>query len=84
MPSGEVPLVSTVLMTVALAKIAKCTEIVVFTPSNSENKVAVGILAALHLLGVEEVYRVGGVQAIGAMAYRHDHDSGGGQSFWSG
>ncbi len=68
-PGGEVPLVSTVLMTVTLAKIAGCPEIVVFTPSNANGKVAPGLLAALHLLEVEEVYRVGGVQAIGAMAY---------------
>jgi histidinol dehydrogenase len=56
-------------MTVALAKIAGCPEIAVFTPSNTDGKVAVGILAALQFLGVEEVYRVGGVQAIGAMAF---------------
>lgn len=68
-PGGEVPLVSTVLMTVTLAKIAQCPEIAVFTPSNANGKVAAGVLAALHLLGVEEVYRIGGVQAIGAMAY---------------
>jgi histidinol dehydrogenase len=68
-PGGEVPLVSTVLMTVVLAKIAGCPEIAVFTPSNADGKVAVGMLAALHLLGVTEVYRVGGVQAIGAMAF---------------
>jgi histidinol dehydrogenase len=68
-PGGEVPLVSTVLMTVALAKIAGCPEIAVFTPSNADNKVADGMLAALQFLGVEEVYRVGGVQAIGAMAF---------------
>jgi len=68
-PGGEVPLVSTVLMTVTLAKIAGCPEIAVFTPSDAEGKVADGLLAALHLLGVEEVYRFGGVQAIGAMAY---------------
>ena len=68
-PGGEVPLVSTVLMTVTLAKIAGCPEVAVFTPSNAEGKVAVGLLAALHLLGVEEVYRFGGVQAIGAMAF---------------
>ena len=68
-PGGEVPLVSTVLMTVTLAKIAGCPEVVVFTPSNSDGKIADGMLAALHLSGVEEVYRVGGVQAIGAMAY---------------
>jgi histidinol dehydrogenase len=68
-PGGEVPLVSTVLMTVTLAKIAGCPEIAVFTPSNAEGKVADGLLAALHLLGVEEVYRFGGVQAVGAMAF---------------
>jgi histidinol dehydrogenase len=68
-PGGDVPLVSTVLMTVSLAKIAGCPEVAVFTPSNADGKVADGVLAALHLLGVEEVYRVGGVQAIGAMAF---------------
>jgi histidinol dehydrogenase len=68
-PGGQVPLVSTVLMTVTLAKIAGCPEVVVFTPSNADGKIADGLLAALHLLGVEEVYRVGGVQAIGAMTY---------------
>lgn len=68
-PGGEVPLVSTVLMTVTLAKIAGCPEIVAFTPSNVNGKVAPALLAALHLLEVEEVYRVGGVQAIGAMAF---------------
>ncbi len=68
-PGGEVPLVSTVLMTATLAKIARCPEIAVFTPSNAEGKVADGVLAALHLVGIEEVYRIGGVQAIGAMAF---------------
>ncbi|MDB6126640.1 MAG: histidinol dehydrogenase [Verrucomicrobia bacterium] len=68
-PGGQVPLVSTVLMTATLAKIAGCPEIAVFTPSNSSGKVADGLLAALHLVGVEEVYKLGGVHAIGAMAY---------------
>ncbi len=68
-PGGEVPLVSTVLMTVALAKIAGCPEIAVFTPSNSQGRIADGLLAALALVGVTEVYRIGGVQAVGAMAY---------------
>lgn len=68
-PGGQVPLVSTVLMTVTLAKIAGCPEVVVFTPSNAEGRIADGLLAALNLLGVTEVYRVGGVQAIGAMAF---------------
>ncbi|MBI4622634.1 MAG: histidinol dehydrogenase [Verrucomicrobia bacterium] len=68
-PGGEVPLVSTALMTVSLAKIAGCPEIAVCTPSNSGGKVAAGMLAALHVLGVGEVYCIGGVQAVGAMAY---------------
>lgn len=68
-PGGEVPLVSTVLMTATLAKIAGCPEIAVFTPSNANGKVAPALLAALHLLEIDEVYRVGGVQAIGAMAF---------------
>jgi histidinol dehydrogenase len=72
-PGGQVPLVSTVLMTAALAKIAGCPEIAVFTPSDSSGRVAPGLLAALSMVGVEEVYRVGGVQAIGAMAYGTAH-----------
>ncbi|HYD84421.1 MAG TPA: histidinol dehydrogenase, partial [Opitutus sp.] len=48
-PGGQVPLVSTVLMTVALAKIAGCPEVAVFTPSNASGKIADGLLAALHL-----------------------------------
>jgi len=68
-PGGEVPLVSTVLMTATLARIAGCPEIAVFTPSSPDGKVAPGLLAALDLLGITEVYRVGGVQAVGAMAY---------------
>ncbi|MEO5958858.1 MAG: histidinol dehydrogenase [Opitutaceae bacterium] len=68
-PGGEVPLVSTVLMTVTLAKIAGCPEIAVCTPSNADGKVARGMLAALHGLGVQEVYRIGGVQAVGAMTF---------------
>lgn len=68
-PGGQVPLVSTVLMTATLATIAGCPEIAVFTPSDTRGKVADGLLAALQLIGISEVYRVGGVQAIGAMAY---------------
>ena len=68
-PGGEVPLVSTVLMTATLAKIAGCPEIAVFTPSNPQGRISDGLLAALDLVGVEEVYRIGGVQAVGAMAF---------------
>lgn len=68
-PGGQVPLVSTVLMTATLAKIAGCPEIVAYTPSNAEGRIADGLLAALDYVGIKEIYRIGGVQAIGAMAY---------------
>jgi histidinol dehydrogenase len=68
-PGGEVPLVSSVLMTATLAKIAGCPGIAVCTPSGADGRIAPEMLAALHIVGIEEVYRIGGVQAIGAMAY---------------
>jgi histidinol dehydrogenase len=68
-PGGRVPLVSTVIMTSVLARVAKVPQIAVFTPCGPDGSVAPGILAALSLAGVKEVYRVGGVQAIGAMAF---------------
>ena len=68
-PGGQVPLVSTVLMTVLLAQIAKCPEIAVFTPSGPDGQVAPAMLGALHMIGVTEVYRIGGVQAVAAMAF---------------
>ena len=68
-PGGEVPLVSTVLMTATLAKLAGCPEIAVFTPSNPSGKVADATLAALDLVGIDEIYCVGGVQAIAAAAF---------------
>lgn len=68
-PGGQVPLVSTVLMTATLARIAGCGEIAAFTPSGADGRVAPDLLAALELVGVREIYRVGGVQAIGAMAF---------------
>lgn len=67
-PGGKVPLVSTVIMTATLARAAGVPEIAVFTPSNAAGEVAPEILAALDLVGVEEVYRVGGVQGVAAMA----------------
>jgi len=68
-PGGNVPLVSTVVMTAVLAKLVKCPEIVVCTPPAPDGSVAPGMLAALSIVGIEEAYRVGGVQAIGAMAF---------------
>lgn len=68
-PGGNAPLVSTVVMTAVLAKLVGCPQIAVCTPPDSNGNVAPGTLAALSLIGVNEVYRVGGIQAIGAMAY---------------
>jgi histidinol dehydrogenase len=68
-PGGNVPLVSTVVMTAVLAKLVKCPQIAVCTPPQKDGNIAPGMLAALSLVGIEEVYKVGGVQAIGAMAY---------------
>ncbi len=68
-PGGQVPLVSTVLMTAVLARLAGCPEIAVCTPAPASGRIADGLLAALELVGITEIYRVGGVQAIGALAY---------------
>lgn len=68
-PGGEVPLVSTVLMTATLARIAGCPQIAAFTPAKGEGGIAPAILGALAVAGVTEIYRIGGVHAIGAMAY---------------
>lgn len=68
-PGGNVPLVSTVIMTAVLAKLVKCPEIAVCTPPDADGNIAPGMLAALSMIGIQEVYKVGGVQAIGAMAY---------------
>ncbi len=68
-PGGQVPLVSTVIMTVTLAQVAGVPEIAEFTPCDRAGRVSDRLLAALHLCGVTEVYRVGGVYGVGAMAY---------------
>ena len=68
-PGGNVPLVSTVIMTVTLAQVAEVPEIAVVTPPNSEGMVAPQLLGALRLLEVSEVYSVGGAQAIAALAH---------------
>lgn len=68
-PGGAAPLVSTVLMTVTLAKVAGVPEIVVCTPCAPNRRINPAILHALEVAGATEVYRVGGIQAIGLMAY---------------
>ena len=68
-PGGTAPLFSTVLMLATPAKIAGCREIVLCTPPNREGKVNPAILVAARVAGVSKIFKVGGVQAIGAMAY---------------
>jgi histidinol dehydrogenase len=68
-PSNLAPLVSTVLMTVLPAKVAGVPEVVLVTSPREDGSVTPGILAAAALAGVDEVYRVGGPAAIGALAY---------------
>ncbi len=68
-PGGTAPLVSTSLMTVAIAAAAGVPEIVVCTPCGKDGSVNPNLLAALKLAGATEIYRVGGSQAIAAMAY---------------
>lgn len=68
-PGGTAPLFSTVLMLATPAKIAGCREIVLCTPPNREGRVNPAILAAARIAGVSCIFKAGGVQAIGAMAY---------------
>lgn len=68
-PGGTAPLFSTVLMLATPAKIAGCREIVLCTPPNREGKVNPAILVAARVAGVSKIFKAGGVQAIGAMAY---------------
>ncbi|MBO6190880.1 MAG: histidinol dehydrogenase [Prevotella sp.] len=68
-PGGTAPLFSTVLMLATPAKIAGCGEIVLCTPPNREGKVNPAILMAARIAGVSKIFKAGGVQAIGAMAY---------------
>ena len=68
-PGGTAPLFSTVLMLATPAKIAGCRDIVLCTPPNPQGKVHPAILVAARIAGVSAIYKAGGIQAIGAMAY---------------
>lgn len=68
-PGGTAPLFSTVLMLGTPAKLAGCKEIILCTPSDQNGKVNPAILYAAQLVGVTQIFKIGGVQAIGAMAY---------------
>lgn len=66
-PGGHAPLVSTVVMTATLAILAGCPEICVCTPPSKDGSINPHILAALSIVGVKEIYKLGGAQAIAAM-----------------
>ena len=68
-PGGTAPLVSTCLMTITLARVAGCREIVVCTPCGADGQINPGLLFAARSAGATEVYRLGGAQAIAAMAF---------------
>ncbi|MBK6832759.1 MAG: histidinol dehydrogenase [Bacteroidetes bacterium] len=68
-PGGTAPLFSTILMLGVPAKLAGCEEIILCTPPDSNGNVNPAILYAAQLIGITKVFKVGGVQAIGAMAY---------------
>src|ERR1700722_20147297 len=67
-PGGTAPLVSTALMTIVLARVAGCPEIVVCTPPDKSGGVNSALLFAARAAGATEVYRAGGAQAIAALA----------------
>lgn len=71
-PGGTASYPSTVLMNAIPAKLAKVGEIIMATPPNEDGKIANEILAAAHLAGVDRIYKVGGAQAVAALAYGTD------------
>lgn len=68
-PGGRAAYPSTVLMTVIPARVARVPQVVLATPPRADGSVPTAILAAAHIAGVDAVYRVGGAQAIAALAY---------------
>ena len=68
-PGGTAAYPSTVLMDSIPAKIAGCKQVMIVTPPDSEGKINPSILAAAHVAGVDKIFKVGGAQAIAALAY---------------
>ena len=68
-PGGKAAYPSSTLMNIVPALVAGCERIVMVTPPNSEGKVNAGTLAAAKIAGIKEIYKVGGAQAIAALAY---------------
>lgn len=68
-PGGTAPLFSTTLMLGIPAKLAGCENIILCTPPNQEGKIHPAILYTANLIGIEKIYKVGGIQAIGALTF---------------
>lgn len=68
-PGGSAPLFSTVLMLGIPAKLAECSEVILCTPPDRDGKINAAIIYAAQLTGITKIYKVGGAQAIAAMAY---------------
>ena len=68
-PGGTAPLFSTTLMLGVPAKLAGCQNIILCTPPNKEGKIHPAILYTANLIGIEKIYKVGGIQAIGALTF---------------
>jgi histidinol dehydrogenase len=71
-PAGTAPLISSAIMTVAIAEAVGVPEIVAVSPVSKSKKMEPALLAALHLAGATEIYKVGGAHAIGALAFGTD------------
>lgn len=68
-PGGTAPLFSTILMLAIPAKIAGCKEVILCTPPDKEGKINPAILFTAQLCGIDTIYKIGGIQAIGAMTF---------------
>ena len=68
-PGGSAPLFSTVLMLAIPSKVAGCSEVVLCTPCSKEGKVASAVLYVAKVCGVDRIFKIGGAQAVAAMAY---------------
>ena len=68
-PGGSAPLFSTVLMLAVPAKVAGCPELILCTPCGKDGKVASAVLYAASFCGVDRIFKIGGAQAVAAMAY---------------
>ncbi|RXG32150.1 histidinol dehydrogenase [Leeuwenhoekiella marinoflava] len=68
-PGGTAPLFSTILMLATPAKIAGCKEVVLCTPPDKQGNINPAILFTAQLCGIDKIYKVGGIQAIGAMTF---------------